>query len=372
MADITHAVAQVEKVRGKDVEGKMRVLEKTYPHQLTLFQTFVPEGNPDDRYSNTIELYDAIPKYFSNARAMEVMRQHGVYLPTLERTFQHRQETYTVQIRPARLKGRTGTDKEYYPSPREELVEEALRKLACDQMNGVYLDNLAGVQFTLYELKYELKSRGHDIDLPRLIAALKIANGVSMTVSHADGRVVLQSPIFPVLLLGSRKDWLEHPKATRCYIQFHPFITHCLSQLTYRQFDYGAYMSYTYRLSRWLHKRLAHNYTQAGMLHPYTIRMTTILRDSGTHQSTRPANNVRTVDDAFEELRDRHILLSVTKEVVRGPRQSLIDVKYTVLPTMAFIEEAKKANRRALQLLQHQGALLPTKGRSVATPSSGQ
>jgi hypothetical protein len=32
----------------------------------------------------------------------------------------------------------------------------------------VYLDNLAGVQFTLYELKQELKSRGHDIDLPRL------------------------------------------------------------------------------------------------------------------------------------------------------------------------------------------------------------
>src|SRR5439155_7157434 len=45
-------------------------------------------------------------------------------------------------------------------------------------MNGVYLDNQAGVQFTLYELKQELKSRGHDINLPSLVDALRICSGV--------------------------------------------------------------------------------------------------------------------------------------------------------------------------------------------------
>ena len=45
-------------------------------------------------------------------------------------------------------------------------------------MNGVYLDNQAGVQFTLYELKQELKSRGHDINLPNLVDALRICSGV--------------------------------------------------------------------------------------------------------------------------------------------------------------------------------------------------
>ena len=367
MAEQTHVMKRIEKVRGRDLQGKVHVLDKTQPQQLVLFQTFLPEDDPDEKFSNTIEFYDAIPKYFSNPRLMESMRKDGIYLPTLERVFQHRHETYTVQIRPARVRGRTGAEKEYYPSPREELVEEALRKLACDKMNGVYLDNLAGVQFTLYELKHELKSRGHDIDLPRLIEALKICNGVNMTVSHSDGKVVLQSSIFPVLLLGSKKDWLQHPKETRCYIQFHPFITQCISQLTYRQFDYGSYMSYTYRLSRWLHKRLAHNYTQAGMLQPYTIRMSTILRDSGTHQSARPANNVRTVDEALEELHNRHILLSTTKEVNRGARNSLSDVKYTLLPTIEFIDEVKKANIRAQQLLKQRGSLLPEKSTGEAT-----
>jgi hypothetical protein len=82
MAEQIRAVKRIEKVRGKDVEGKVRVLERTYPHQLTLFQTFIPEDDPDDKYSNTIELYDAIPKYFSNARAMDAMRKDGIYLPT--------------------------------------------------------------------------------------------------------------------------------------------------------------------------------------------------------------------------------------------------------------------------------------------------
>src|ERR671931_491500 len=263
-----------ENVRGTDINGKAVVLAKTQPQQLALFQTFFPYDH-NDHYSNTIELYDAIPKYITNPKLVDAMREGGKYLPLLERRFHHRGEVFTVTIRPARLKDRAGREKEYYPSPREELVEEALRKLACDRLNGVYLDNLVGVQFTLYELKQELKSRGHDIDLPRLIEALKIGNGVNMTVSHNDGKVVLQSSIFPVLLLGSKKDWLEHPKETRCYIQFHPFITQCISQLTYRQFDYGSYMSYTYRLSRWFHKKLAHNYTQAGLLQPYTIRIST-------------------------------------------------------------------------------------------------
>ena len=43
MAEQSHGVRRSEKVRGKDVEGKIRVLDKTYPQQLTLFQTFFPD-----------------------------------------------------------------------------------------------------------------------------------------------------------------------------------------------------------------------------------------------------------------------------------------------------------------------------------------
>ena len=340
-----------ENVRGRDINGKAVVLAKTQPQQLTLFQTFFPDDH-EDHYSNTIELYDAIPKYITNPKLVDAMREGGKYLPLLERPFHHRGEVFTVTIRPARLKDRKGHEKEYYPSPREELVEEVLRKLACDRLNGVYLDNLAGVQFTLYELKHELRNRGHDIHLQSLIDALKICHGVDLHMYRADGSVMLASPIFPLLLISSRQEWLKHPAETRCYVQFHPFITQCLGQLTYRQFDYGMYMRYRYRLSRWLHKRLAHNYVQASMFTPYTIRLSTILRDSGTQESAQNYNNSRSVERALDELHSEKILLVVTKEILRGPRKRLIDIKYTLQPTIEFVSEIKRANRRTTILAE--------------------
>ncbi len=65
MAEQTHVTKRVEKVRGRDLQGKVHVLDKTQPQQLVLFQTFLPEDDPDEKFSNTIEFYDAIPKYFS-------------------------------------------------------------------------------------------------------------------------------------------------------------------------------------------------------------------------------------------------------------------------------------------------------------------
>ena len=110
MADHKHAVQNAEGVRGTDMNGNVVVLAKTHPEQLVLFQTFLSDeddnGHGDEKYSNTIELYDAVPKYFSNPRLMDRMRKDGKYLPMLERLFKHRGEMYTVKIWPARLEDR--------------------------------------------------------------------------------------------------------------------------------------------------------------------------------------------------------------------------------------------------------------------------
>src|SRR5712664_1400138 len=61
-------------------------------------------------------------------------------------------------------------------------------------------------------------------------------------------------------------------------------------------------MTYKHRLSRWLHKRLSHTYTQAGFLSPYTIRMSTIMRDSGTYHAADQHENMRRINEALTEL----------------------------------------------------------------------
>jgi hypothetical protein len=255
-----------EHVEGRDIEGKLVTLRRSTPEQMSLFQTFLPD---EEKYSNTIELYDAIPKYYP-VKHMHHMRVNETFLPHMDREFEHKGNGYKLTISPGRVIYKDGTAREFYPSFREELVEEALRKIACDRLNGVFLNGQAGVQFTLYELKKELKTRGHDIDIPDLIESLKICNLASLSLKDHTGKALIQSAIFPVLLVASKADWIKNPKQTRCYVQFHPLVTACINHISYRQYDYLTYMAYKHRLARWLHKRLAHNYVQASMMHPYT------------------------------------------------------------------------------------------------------
>ncbi len=62
------------------------------------------------------------------------IRINDIYLPVITREFQHKGNSYQVEIRPARItyKNRKEKEKEFYPTYREELIEEALRKIACD------------------------------------------------------------------------------------------------------------------------------------------------------------------------------------------------------------------------------------------------
>ena len=88
-----------------------------------------------------------------------------------------------------------------------------------------------------------------------------------------------------MVMISSRKDWKADPKNTRCYVQFNPLVTASIEALTYRQFDYETLMSYTSQLSRWFHKRLYHNYINAGMLNPYHFLLHHKTRQWLTEQS---------------------------------------------------------------------------------------
>ena len=340
---------EITQVRGRNPKGKQVMLDKSQPVQMSLFQTFLGDG---DKYSNTLELYDAIPKYYPS-RQVYRLREHHKYLPILKRQFQHRNrltgqaETYHVTIKPARLEDEHGQEREYYPTEREELVEEALRKLATDKLNGIYLSDQAGVQFTLYELRKELAARGHSIHLSSLIEALKIGSEATVEVKRDDGLTVLTSSIFPVLMIANREEWLANPRTTRCYVQFNPLMTHSVNRLTYRQFDYVTFMGYERQLSRWFHKRLSHNFTNADHLNTFDILATTVIRDSGLLHARQFRDNLSTIDTVLEELRAKGTIAGVEKEVrTTGKGGRINEVLYRLRPHYTFVQEMKAANKR--------------------------
>jgi hypothetical protein len=128
--------------RKREKSKNFEQYELTRPLQLSLFDLEPTEGS----YSNSIELYDFMPKYVWG----KVERINDKFLESIKREFECRGKKYQLTMMPARLELEEGS-REFYPSKREELIEDALRKLMTEQQ-GVMLDGEAGIAFTLYHL----------------------------------------------------------------------------------------------------------------------------------------------------------------------------------------------------------------------------
>lgn len=324
--------------------GKIKRLDeyrRSNPEQLAFFRLLLPE---ERQFSNTIELYDFIPKYVWG----KVERVQGKFLDALEREFECRGRRYTVQISPAKIKEKNGAIRDYYPSKREELVEDALRKLASEGQ-GMFLDDQVGVTFSLHQVQQELKNNGHSFSKDEIKDALMICAQANLVVtSKEDGVKVLVSGLFSTLGLQTRDEWKKQGQKTLAFVRFNPLVTASIKNRSFRLFNYEISMAYTSTIARQLHKRLAHHYTQASVVHPYTILLTTIIRDFGLTLYDKLPNNLRDVLKALDEMKEKEVLLDYTVEKVfdDGPRNKLRDAKITLTPHPRFSSEVIQANKR--------------------------
>jgi hypothetical protein len=323
--------------------------------QYDLFCTF--HGLPQD-LSNTVELWDAIPKYIVSARTQAWAALKDKRLPLYKQTFhyepQPRQKGQTqhllVTIAPARFEeaDETGamTEIEVFPSADEELIEEAIRKIFADQVNGGHDAKSARVYFTLGMVYRELRARSKTRSYKQIMRSLRIMNACSITVTPAaGGRSIVASPIFPNLAAVSRKDWLADPDS-RFMVTFTDLMHRAITNLTFRQLNYKSLMALKSPLARWLFKRLSHEYINAGLLAPYAVTYAAIARDSGYLQNPKISRNIEKLDAALAELQGAQVLLSVRKEA--SPADTLQsaagpDTQYTLTPNPDFIADVKAA-----------------------------
>lgn len=325
--------------------------------QLTLFQSILCNSEDEkDRFSNAIDLWDSVPRYSVSRQAQVKARENGRFLDNHTTVFQHRNCTYTVTISPARVKDLDGSHRDYYPSTTEELVEEALRKLAIDQYAG-FFDKpsfRSGVVFTIYELREELRKHGHTRSYQEIVLALNILSKsvIEIRENSGNGELLAISPYLPALVAVSRNRLKDDPTA-KWAVQFHPFVTDSIDKVTYRQYNYALLMSHESKLTRWLHKYVILKCTGADPVKPFTIHYSTIKRDSGLlNEYLRERAAIDAVRKAFEDLKDKGVLNLLERENVTGPRNKLLDVIFTVWPSFDFVKEVKAANKRQTDALQ--------------------
>lgn len=344
--------------------------------QFDLFTTFF--GDPAE-LSNTIELWDAIPKYAVSLRAQKALRKDGRLEPyeqsfvyATRRSGRRIEHPCRVAIQPVLVKVVDKATKDasyvdFYPSNDEELVEEVIRKIFADQNFGMHdpSQTESWVRFSLQMIRKELKARGKSRSIDEIKRSIEILSKshISLFLDDTDDPVY-SDPILSSLTRVTRQKYLNDPSMT-WVARLPALISKSVNELTYRQFNYGVLMSLDTQLARWLHKRLSHTYINAGHMDPYEVLLSTIERDSGFLSFTRvvkkkdknknvisertvpyTALKIKTLEGAFDELTDNSVLLGWERLEERKKGRQILDILYRLRAHPDFIRDVKAANAR--------------------------
>ena len=320
--------------------------------QIDLFRSFICNKDEErNKLSNTLDLWDSVPRYSVSRQAMDKERRANGFLDLLEINFQYRGKQLQAIIQPARIREKDGTTKDYYPSANEELTEDALRKIATEQSNGFFNKSnyISGVVFTLHMLREELKKRGHTRSYQQIILSLNILSSsiIEIRASNGEnGEGFAKSAYLPSLSSVSKAKIASDPSA-KWAIQFHPLVTQSIDILTYRQFNYSQMMTHSTQLARWLHKQLSLKFTFASLTTTFDMRYSTIKRDSALLESYKQQRQaIKAIDLAFQELKEANILTLIRKNKICNSNSKIEDVIYTLTASIDFISQMKAANKR--------------------------
>jgi len=313
--------------------------------QYDLFSQFVT--NDQSTVSNTVEFWESIPKYFFSPGQIKKLRTKTGHADPYKWDYTHNGIPCTVKIQPALIEGEDGSYKAFFPSVTEELIEEALKKILSDQRYGLHDPQNAEtwVRFSLSMLEKELKARGKTRNRNQIKHAIEIMSSC-LIVLYREGKEVWRGAILQDLVTVGRDEYLADTNAQHI-ARLPLFISHAINKLDYRQFNYACLMDCNEQLTRWIYKKLIHRYRQASFINNYHFKYSSLERDSGLLQQGRIRDNRRKVLAALNELVSCNVIHKYDTDIRKKGRK-IIDVKYTVKPTLEFIKEQKAANKRAI------------------------
>lgn len=321
--------------------------------QLSLFTDLSEEGHR--HYSNTLELWSIAPKIWVGG----VKREKGKTVEALgivKRDFEYANKKLSLTITPAGIEDKkTGKKKDFYPSQREELIEEALIKIAARKMQSenfserpTTIDGLFAVRTTYYEIAKELLRLGHGYKIADIKLGIDVGNKAMIELKSKEGNEVSYStPMFPFLA----KETKEMGGNECLVITLHPLVTKSIKEGSFRLLNYDKMMGLKKYLSRWIYRRISHNFTGADCEKPYPIKLTTIVNNSAMVIYENTAQMIKQVEACFDELKgeegeEKALKKWERKRVIFDEKKKakINDIVYSLYLSSEFVSDIIKAN----------------------------
>jgi len=311
--------------------------------QYDLFSQFV--ANEPSEVSNTVEIWESIPKYFFTPKQVEKLRTPTGHADPYEWKYSYNGSPCEVRIQPALIKQDDGRYKAFFPSVTEELVEEALKKILTNQQYGVHdvEKSETWVRFSLSMVQKELKIRGRSRSIKQIKHAIEVMSSCIITLCHGN-KEVWKGAILQDLVTVDREEYLADTNAHHI-ARLPLFISHAIDKLEYRQFNYDRLMSCNEQLTRWIYKRIINRFRQASFMNDYHFMYSDLKASGLLQQATEGKNRVKAIS-ALEELEKQGVLMRYEIDERKEGRK-IVDIKYTLFAAGDFIREQKAANKRS-------------------------
>lgn len=335
-----------QKLPKKKLKKPPNQLIKSIQHDL--FSDFLT--NDKSEVSNTVDLWERIPKYFLSPQEQKNLRTADGLAQSYSQEYILRGKDgeplpYKVKIQPALIEQPNGNDKAFFPTRSEEIIEEVLKKIFTEQNLGIHDPKNAEswVKFSYSMIRRELEQRGCSKPYNEIKHSLEVMSKCILTV-YEDGEEIYTGAILQDYCSVDRKKYLDNTKNLHV-ARLSVFISHAVNTLQFRQYNYKRLMGCKEQLSRWLLRRLINRFTYASLLTEHHFLFSTVKAESGLLRAKKEGDNRTKVIAGLEELKKTGAIYSYEVEERREGRK-ISDVKYTIKPTQEFSTEQKAANKR--------------------------
>lgn len=340
---------------GKDFTGVSTPSDLMAAAQSFLFN----DSDDPTSFTNTFQFWDSLPKYASD------------HLNSLEDIPKGTEIRFTHHGEPLILKQSPGTyekraralkDKDErwvtrYPAHREKVVEMALMKIAAEE-GGIYSEDKGGNEKSPYGVKFSVrqvsaiaKEIGHSMNHTQVVEAIDVLTSCTIEISSENGRAKSKGTILSNYACTNEHGSADNSPDAQWVVFFNPLVANAINTATYRQVNIRHFCNLkSFGIN--IVERLFNLATNISPDHPHRFSYSELKVTTSGLNYSRARDGIAYLEKEIKKLVDRGILHGYEKEAITGRngknrgRLSIIDAKFTLIPSDVLVKECKRANRR--------------------------